>query len=438
MTPAPRHQVAIIGSGLSGLSLALALHQQKIGCTIYETRAAPLDIGGAVMLSPNALKVLDALGAYERVRDKGYNFETLEYKDGMGNLLETYEFGGEEKYGFKGLRIYRHVLIDELLAMLKERDIHVQFGKKFSEVLSETEEGVTWSFIDGTTQSASLLVGADGIHSAVRRYLYPDLQPTFTGMAGITAAVPTAQLKLPTSYHIPVTIQTEHGAFVIAPQKIDGSEVLIGKQRHVEDLDRAGWDRVFADKPDLVEFLQRDAEKFPDIVQNAVSHIPHDQINVWPFYVVPKLDRWASSKRHVIILGDAAHAVPPSAGQGINQAFEDIHTFALLLGQADNVDMREALGSWQSYRQERVEKIMALNKQIELRRMPKAERESTPHGALVEIDLGWLYQPDFRADVEAWVAKHPSRALSGGQETSLSLGASCNPQINVDWEMHKQ
>jgi hypothetical protein len=93
MTSSPIN-VAIIGAGLSGLSLALALHQQNIPSTLYERNDAPLNIGGAVMLSPNALKVLDALSVYSRIRTKGYNFETLEYKDGDGKLLEVYEFGG--------------------------------------------------------------------------------------------------------------------------------------------------------------------------------------------------------------------------------------------------------------------------------------------------------------------------------------------------------
>jgi 2-polyprenyl-6-methoxyphenol hydroxylase-like FAD-dependent oxidoreductase len=357
------------------------------------------------MLSPNALKVLHALGVYERVRHEGYNFETLEYKNASGKLLEIQEFGGEEKYGFKGLRIYRHVLIDELLAMLKERNIQVEFGKKFSRVVSETEKDVTWEFADGTSHSASLLVGADGIHSTVRRYLYPDLLPKFTGMAGVTAAVPTAQLKLPPGYHIPVTIMSEKGAFIIAPQQVDGSEVLIGKQRRIEDRDRAGWDSFFADKQALVEFLQANNEAFPEIVQNAASHIPHDKINIWPFYVVPKLEKWASQERRVIILGDAAHAIPPSAGQGINQAFEDVYMFALLLAQADKVKMQDALSFWQSYRQQRIDKVMDLNRQIDLRRAPKASADGTPQEALQEMELGWLYEPNFEDEVNHWVTQ---------------------------------
>lgn len=357
------------------------------------------------MLSPNALKVLDALEVYERCRVKGYNFEILEYKDGEGKLLEDYEFGGKEKYGFPALRIYRHVLITELLDAMKEKGLNIVYGKKFTRIVKETEKDVTWEFDDGTTETADILVGADGIHSTVRKYLYPDLKPTFTMRAGITAAVPTKQLKVPAGYHIPVTISTEHGGFTIAPQQIDGSEVLIGKQKSItEDYDRAGWDRIFADKEALVKFLQEDAEHFPEIVKNAVSNSPHDKINVWPFYVVPKLDKWASEKRRVIILGDAAHAIPPSAGQGINQAFEDIYIFALLLGKADKVPMQDALSYWQDYRQARVDKVLWLNDQIVLRRMSKEERDKMPAGSMEEIDLGWLYLADFKKDVDSWVA----------------------------------
>lgn len=394
--------VAIIGAGLSGLSLALALNQQKISCTIYESRPAPLNIGGAVMLSPNALQVLNALGVYDRVRVKGYNFETLDYRNSEGELSETYEFGSAKKYGFKALRIYRYVLIDELIAMLNEKNIHVEFGKKFVRIVSETEGLVTWEWADGTQQTASLIVGADGIHSTVRKYLYPDLTPKFIGMAGITAAVPTKQLNLPGGYHIPVTITSKKSGFVIAPQEIDGSEVLIGKQKRIEDRDRAGWEAYLADKASLVEFLQEDAEEFPEFVQNAVSNISHDKINVWPFYIVPKLEKWTSPQRRVIILGDAAHAIPPSAGQGINQAFEDVFMFALLLAETkSNVGMQDALTFWQDYRQNRIEKVMDLNRQIDLRRMPKDEVAEVDSE---EFQLAWLYSPDFKAVIDEWAA----------------------------------
>jgi 2-polyprenyl-6-methoxyphenol hydroxylase-like FAD-dependent oxidoreductase len=406
-------EVAIIGAGLSGLCLALALHGQGVACTVYESRPAPLNIGGAVMLSPNALRILDALEVYPQVKMQGYNFDELHFRDVGGNLLETYEFGGQDKYGYRGLRIYRHILIDTLLAALKKKTIPVQFGRKFSHVVSEDKTGVTFAFTDDTKTTASLLVGADGIHSTVRKYLYPDLEPRFIGMAGITAAVPTAQLKLPPGYHVPVTIGSPvHGAFVIAPQEPDGSEVLIGKQRRFAEahLDREALDRLQTDKEASVRFLQQDAAHFGPVVENAVSSIPTDKINVWPFFVVPRLDTWASAERKVVILGDAAHAIPPSAGQGINQAFEDVYMFAMLLGRAVQLgdggldQMTGALEFWQSYRQERIDKILKLNQQIDIRRMPAGD-DMLKDVKKEPFELSWLYKPDFRADVEDWVAQ---------------------------------
>ncbi|KAF3769705.1 putative salicylate hydroxylase [Cryphonectria parasitica EP155] len=400
--------IKIIGAGLSGLTLALALHQQGIPSTVYESRPAPLNIGGAVMLSPNALRVLHALDLYNKVKSKGYNFNTLEYKDGPGNLLETYEFGSQEKYGFQALRVYRHVLIDTLVEELKEKGISVIFGKKFSHVVKDEENGVTFAFTDGTTETAQLLVGADGIHSKVRRHLYPDLEPQFIHMAGITAAVPTSQLKLPEGYHIPVTITSPNGAFVIAPQEPDGSEVLIGKQRRLLEQSQAGWEKTLEAKEDAVRFLQQDNELFPEIVQNATSHISTSKLNIWPFFIVPRLDQWASETRRVIILSDAAHAIPPSAGQGINQAFEDVYMLALLLGRASEItSQQQALTFWQFYRQGRVDKVLELNRQIDLRRMPSSDAVVGSGSGLVkeEFDLEWLYKPDFKGVVDDWVAK---------------------------------
>ncbi|KAK2608908.1 hypothetical protein QQS21_002621 [Conoideocrella luteorostrata] len=400
--------VSIIGAGLAGLTLALALHQQSIPVTVYESRPSPLNIGGAVMLSPNALKVLDALDLYDIIKTKGYNFDDLHYRNSKGDLLETYEFGSVQKYGYQGLRIYRYVLIDELVAALKTRGVNVTYGSKFSHVVQDTASHVTFALTDNTTVTTSLLVGADGIHSTVRKYLYPDLATKFIGMAGITASVPTAQLKLPEDYHIPVTITSPRGAFVIAPQQVDGSEVLIGKQMRVSTADKQpGWDREFvADKNSAIQFLQSDNDEFPDFVKQAVSQINPAKVNKWPFFVVPKLDKWMSETTRVVILGDAAHAIPPSAGQGINQAFEDVYMLALILGQGDRVRRVQAgLEFWQSYRQGRVDKILELNAQIDKRRMPKDDALVGEGSGLEseEFELGWLYSPDFGKDVDDWV-----------------------------------
>ncbi|KAG9253761.1 kynurenine 3-monooxygenase [Emericellopsis atlantica] len=394
--------IAIIGAGLSGLCLALALHQEQIPCVIYETRAEPLDIGGAIMLSPNALRILDQLGVYERLQPLGYNFDHLYFRTETDQLLDTFEFGGKDKFGYSGMRVYRFELIKVLLAMLSEVGIAPQYGKKFSHVVSEDESSVTWAFDDGSSSSASLLVGADGIHSRVRSYLHPDVSPTFTKMVGVSASVPTSQLGVGKDYTLPVTIMNrKHGAFIAAPQRKDGSEMFIGKQcPFTEDLDRAGWDRVLNDKQWCIDFLRKGQEDYPPIVASAVSRLEMDKINLWPFYVIPKLASWMSSKGRVVILGDAAHAIPPTAGQGVNQAFEDVYTFSRVMARFQRSLKGVAsmvLRRWQEKRQLRVDGVLALNATINKRRLPSALEDPM---AAEGFDLGWLYNIEYEEFVE--------------------------------------
>jgi 2-polyprenyl-6-methoxyphenol hydroxylase-like FAD-dependent oxidoreductase len=400
-------KVAIIGAGLSGLALALALHQQGIETITYEQQSAPLDIGGAIMLSPNSLRALDKLGVYERMVPRSYKFQDLNFLSQDDKLVDVFQFGNEAKYGYSGIRVYRFELINILLDLVREADLKVEYGRKFDKIVSETEDAVTWRFTDGSEESASIIVGADGIHSRVRSYLHPDLAPKFTNMIGVTAAVPTTQLKVENNkYHLPVTfMHDKRGAFVIAPQLVDGSEVLIGKQKIFvgEDPGRDAWKAMNSDKSWCVDFLREGAEDFPAIVSNATSEISPDKVNLWPFYLLPKLDTWASNDKHgrVVILGDAAHAIPPTAGQGVNQAFEDVYTFAGVLGQLkenQGQGLGESLGRWQSGRQERVDKIIELNNEINKRRMPKEQAVETK-----PFELDWLYSVDLDQAVQDFV-----------------------------------
>ncbi|OKL60680.1 hypothetical protein UA08_03954 [Talaromyces atroroseus] len=415
MSSAALPKIAIVGAGLSGLALALALHRNGLtNITIYESRPATLDIGGAIMLSPNALKILDAIGAYSRLQPRSYAFDTLYFRksDEAITLVDTFEFGSAEKYGYPALRVYRHELIDVLHELIREKDgISIEYGKKFSRVLSETKEQVTWAFADESQASASFLIGADGIHSQVRKYLHPDIEPRFTKGIGVTAAVPTAQLQLPSDFDTPVTLMnSKYGAFVIAKQLRDGSEVLIGKQRRfTEDLNKEGWADMLRNKQWCIDFLREGASEFPPLVANAVSNIPENKINLWPFYVVPKLDSWVSAVGKVVILGDAAHAIPPTAGQGVNQAFEDIYTFAGVMGALqrrsaaqDDADRSSiVLKRWQTGRQQRVDKILELNAMIDKRRLPGQDSITNEKD---EFQLGWLYNLDFEQTIADWVA----------------------------------
>jgi 2-polyprenyl-6-methoxyphenol hydroxylase-like FAD-dependent oxidoreductase len=413
--------VAIVGGGLAGLALALALHQVGIQSTVFEARARPLDIGGAVMLSPNALKILDKLGVYDAVKSEGYEFRNLTWQTIDVFERERQEFGNKEKYGYDALRVHRYVLINALIEATRQAGVEIAFGKKFI-AATERHHGVDVSFEDGTTLASSMLIGADGIHSTVRRLLYPDLTPKFINLVGVTAAVPTSALGLTEvmlqdlentnlDYPLPITIQhPAHGAFVIAPQRTGAKEMFFGRQRSWTETDRAGWDARSADKQELADFLASNTQDFPRVVQDVVKSIPHDTINLWPFYVIPNLPSWISADGtgRIVLVGDAAHAIPPSAGQGVNQAFEDVYTLSLTVGALYS-DAREAealsarLQKWQQWRLERVKGVFELNGMIEARRTPTSERSAAQH-VLVErrMDLSWLFGVDFESVVASW------------------------------------
>lgn len=320
MVSRPPTRVAIIGAGLAGLTLAISLHRQGIPSKIYELRQPTVATSGALMLSPNALRILDTLGLYERLHKQGFNFETLDFKNHDQITTDKYYLGQEKLYGYKALRIYRQVLLTELRAEVKNLNIPVTYGVKFSHIISENEDGVKFAFTDGTHASSDILIGADGIHSTVRKYIAPDVIPKYSGMVAITCALQRSTLQYPPDiraedYPMPVAIHGKNGAFVMAPQNVDGSEVLAGTQRAWPEQDRAGWDALLADREGLLKLFREGYDTWPEIVQSALDNVPLDTLAIWPYYTVPKLESWFSANKRVIILGDAAHAIPPTAGQ---------------------------------------------------------------------------------------------------------------------------
>ena len=397
--------VAIIGAGISGLVLSFLLHQQAIPCTVYDVRPSPLDIGNAITLSPNALRILDNLDVYQQVMRQGYQCEYLDFRSQDDEPFDIYEIGSVEKYGYPGLRIYRKVLITELLAKCSEKGISIVFGKKFVKILSESDNDVSWEWADGTASQAASLVGADGIHSRVRSYIHPGIEPKFLNVLAIAGAVPTSSVGFPNDYHLPVTIMSKtHGAYILAPNLPDGSELMVVKQRKIEEHDRKGWKALLEDKKGCVDFLQQGADDFPEVVRNAVSGLDPESIFIWPFYEVPEMDSWTSKKGRVTILGDAAHAISPSSGQGANQVFEDAYTYALIRGQSREDSLKSVLSKWQKGRQERIDRLIVLARQMNVRRLPESEaREFENEVGLEDFNTEWLFKPDLKQTVQDWL-----------------------------------
>lgn len=305
--------VAIIGAGLGGLALSLFLKRANVACTIYEPRTPDVTSAGAIMLSPNALRSLDAIGVYARIAKKGYHFRDLTFNTNEHRYIDAYEMGNADKYGYDALRVYRQDILDELKAAVKEAGVEVVYEKKFTHIIEDSDSGVKFAFADGGEKTVDILVGADGIHSSVRKHLIADITPDFSNVLAVTAAVPTAAVKLSyENYPMPVSIHSAGGAFVMAPQNPEGSELLCGIQHRTHERTREGWDEMFQDKKGLLQIMKESYGSWNEMVQSAMDAVPLETLAIWSFYTVPKLSTWKSETRRVVIVGDAAHAIPPA------------------------------------------------------------------------------------------------------------------------------
>ncbi|TEA21001.1 FAD-dependent urate hydroxylase [Colletotrichum sidae] len=419
----PKDEVAIIGGGIAGMALALCLASHSIPSTIYEMRREtrqPHHAGGGMMLCPNALRILDNLDLYQPLLQHAYPFRYVYYKDAAETTVDRYPMGGPE-FGYDAVRIFRQQLVDVLTRACRERGVGIEHGKKFARVVDEGDATVTIELEGGETREAGLLVGADGIHSRVRGlHVAPGARPGFVGLAALTFAADAEKLRVPADrdYRFPVSVASSNGVFVMAPQQADGGEMFCGTQMPFDEEGQGGGggggrrrEEILADKEGLKARLRRGEDKWPDVVRSALGAIKEETMNVWPFYMLPALGRWASDRGRVVVLGDAAHAIPPTTGQGASMAFEDAVSLALVLKAArenpDRVRWAEGVEFWQGMRRERLRDLVVLTKKLNNKRLPSQEMAKLPKEEVwfeeSEGQMKWLYVPEIENKVDEWV-----------------------------------
>jgi 2-polyprenyl-6-methoxyphenol hydroxylase-like FAD-dependent oxidoreductase len=405
--------VTIIGASVGGLTLGLALKKHGIQPRLFELRKPDQDLGGAMSLTPNSLRVLDSIGAYSRLKPQGYDCQSFTFMtDPEHEITGQLYFGHKDVYGYDCLRLTREVIIGELTKMVKEIGAEIHYGKKFMRVVQEDSNGVEFEFADGTRYRADMLIGADGIHSKVRSSVFPDVHPHYSGVLGLTFCFPRDNWQhLDESFPLPCSLRGKQGSWIVTPQTEGGKEIFMGRQVNYPQEDRAAWDVMLKDKTAMIEIIQRDPQEWSPLVQSAQAQVSSPQahfLNVWPFYTL-KMDTWHSPTGKVVIAGDSAHAIPPATGQGANQAFESTYSLALLLANLDGqVSLPEALKAWETYRMQRLDEVLQYTTRVMTLRMSEEERAIMPEEMKWELDgkdagksqLGWLYLADIDRDMD--------------------------------------
>ena len=175
-------KVVIIGGGITGGVLALGLRQRGVEVVLVDQRTELGGVGHGITLQGNALKAFDAVGLYERLKERGFAFSHLRMKTPDGHVIAempTPPMGGPDLPGTMGA--VRGDIADLLEEMLAEAGVDVRLGTTLT-AIDDHGDSVTVTLSDGTVETADLLVGADGIRSKVREMIGIETKPEPVGM----------------------------------------------------------------------------------------------------------------------------------------------------------------------------------------------------------------------------------------------------------------
>ena len=371
-SPHPTH-ITIVGAGIAGLALALSLDHihppVPITITILELRhASDNAAGGFLALAPNALRCLKSIGAYDLIVNQGYQYEDLTFLSSRNlSKIGTIWNGSRSEYGFPACRVSRSIVRGTLLDMVKEKGIEVKYGVRVVGVREDEHTGkVHTSLSDGSTEETDLVVGADGIHSKLREHVAPDVKPVYSGQMGIGSTVVRAKLGgWEDGISLPAMILGKENSFALFPCTPSADKLSVFATVEACDRSREQWETLSRDKEHLLNMFQdrHVDEDWPEVVKRAVEGVDVERLSLWPFYKVPVLERWASKSGRVLLVGDAAHGIPPTGGQGAAMALEDAASLAQVIARNAEKGFcwkkwRDELSSWEARRKERVQKVV--------------------------------------------------------------------------------
>lgn len=399
-----RPVAVIVGGGIGGLVAALCLDVAGLSPIVYESAREIRALGVGINLLPHAVRILVALGLGERLAACGIATGELRYVTKRGEEIWAEPRGLDAGYRWPQYSIHRGQLQLLLLGAVRERLGHdcVHVGHHLS-VIDRDAMGVTARFVDRRTGAVvgtargDLLIGADGIHSAVRAHFYPDeAPPTFSGRLlwrATTIARPflTGQTMIMAGH-----ANQKFVAYPIANLP-DGRQVInwIAERRITPDAPPTApdWNRVVPPATFLPFFA---AWRFPWLDIPALI-AGADAVYEFPMSDRDPLDRWSFGR--VTLLGDAAHPMYPVGSNGASQAILDASALAgALRGGHAGDDPIAALSRYEAQRLGPTSRIVMANRQQGPEAVMQIVEERAPDGFQ---NLDEIISPDERHAIAA-------------------------------------
>jgi salicylate hydroxylase len=336
-------KITIIGAGIGGLAAALALRGHGACVRILEQSDAIREVGAGIQISPNGLRVLEALGlgeAFRAISVAGQAVSLRNFKRGDEVLrLDLTTLPAAQSYRF----VHRADLIDLLAAEVRSKGVKIRLLQKVREVVpGKTPEIV---LCNGDATEADLVIGADGLHSALRPALNAPKAPFFTGQVAWRAIVPNT-----IDHPAEARVHMGPGRHLVSYPLRGGSHVNLVAVEERLDWAAEGWSHV--DDP---ANLRRAFSGFGGTVPDLLSQV--DGPGLWGLFRHPVAPVWYG--RGVALLGDAAHPTLPFLAQGANMALEDAWVLADALSGEGSADMADRLAAYQTRRRPRVQRVIA-------------------------------------------------------------------------------
>jgi len=314
-------QAIIAGGGIGGISAAICLAQKGWQICVLEQAFEIAEVGAGIQISPNGVKLLEKIGVMPHLEDTLFEPKAIEMRDGISGRtifnLPMKAIAGK-RWGARYIQIHRADLIAGLLARLKE--LQPDAVKTNAKVTTYTQDKDTVSVVleNGETFSGDLLIGADGIHSTIRKQLLGSDASRFTGNVAWRAIVPADLLgdDAPPPYGC---IWAGPGKHAVTTRIKGGSHVNFVGIVEQDTWQEEGWKL----RGTLEEAL-RDFGGWNTTIDKILHSAP--ELHRWALFDRAPLQIWSNGS--IALLGDAAHPMLPSMAQGAVQSIEDAWVLA--------------------------------------------------------------------------------------------------------------
>jgi 2-polyprenyl-6-methoxyphenol hydroxylase-like FAD-dependent oxidoreductase len=358
--------IVIVGGGIGGLTLALSLHAVGLGKHVraFDTVPEFKTIGGGINLGPHAIKVLSDLGLESAL--VAVSKQPLDYAffTKHGQLVYREPWGKAAGHKWPHISIHRAELHDVLANAVIERmgPESLQLGRRCVDVVQENNS-VSATFMSAgndtpETRTGSILVGCDGVHSVVRKKLFPDEGPP--RFHGINLWRGLARHRPILTGSSIIRIGATHTTIIIYPVRDDVDEEGNQLVNWVAEADsnsavKADW----TGKAQLEDFYPLYENWVFDWIDVAALIRGTDPILAYPMVDRDPLERWTFGR--ITLLGDAAHPMFPRGGNGGAQAILDAKSLAHHLAQSPD-DFASALPKYEAERRPATTQVVLQNR----------------------------------------------------------------------------